>query len=43
MLPGKKQFTSISKGPIAFLYNPQSPKQKSKQQNPLMDISVTKF
>lgn len=45
MLPGKKQFTSISKGSIAFLYIPQSPKQKKKpkQHNPLMNISVTKF
>lgn len=44
MLPDKKQFTSISKGSIAFLYIPQIPKQKNpKQHNPLMDISVTKF
>lgn len=33
MLPGKKQFTSISKGSIAFLYIPQSPKQKKNPNN----------
>lgn len=27
MLPDKKQFTSISKGAIAFLYIPQIPKK----------------
>lgn len=43
MLPDKKQFTSISKGSIAFSYIPQSPKQKNQTTQSLNGVSVTKF